>query len=50
MAGDVRHSGGQWRAMVGAPDLWIGATWHGPLTTGVTGEFPPSQHSDRWSL
>jgi hypothetical protein len=29
---------------------WIGATWHGPLATGVTGEFPPSQRSDRWSL
>jgi hypothetical protein len=29
---------------------WICATWHGPLATGVTGEFPPSQCSDRWSL
>jgi hypothetical protein len=22
---------------------WIGATWRGPLTTDVTGRFPPSQ-------
>jgi hypothetical protein len=29
---------------------WIGATWHGPLATGVTGRFPPSQCSDWWSL
>jgi hypothetical protein len=29
---------------------WIGATWRGPLATGVTGELPPSQRSDRWSL
>jgi hypothetical protein len=29
---------------------WIGATWPGQLATGVTGEFPPSQRSDRWSL
>jgi hypothetical protein len=50
MAGDVRRSGGQWRATGGAPGWWIGATWHGPLATGVTGEFPPSLRSDRWSL
>jgi hypothetical protein len=29
---------------------WIGATWHGPLATGVTGKFPLSHRSDRWSL
>jgi hypothetical protein len=29
---------------------WIGATWRGPLTTDVTGRFPPSQRSDQWSL
>jgi hypothetical protein len=29
---------------------WIGATWRGPLATGVTGELPLSQRSDRWSL
>jgi hypothetical protein len=29
---------------------WIGATWRGPLATGVTGKLPPSQRSDRWSL
>jgi hypothetical protein len=50
MAGDVRRSGGQWRATGGAPGRWIGATWHGPLAPGVTGEFPPSQRSDRWLL
>jgi hypothetical protein len=50
MADDVRRSGGQLRTTGGAPGRWIGATWHGPLATGVTGEFPPSQRSDRWSL
>jgi hypothetical protein len=29
---------------------WIGATWHGPLATGVMGKFPPSQRSNRWLL
>jgi hypothetical protein len=29
---------------------WIGATWHGPLATSVTGRLPSSQRSDRWSL
>jgi hypothetical protein len=29
---------------------WISATWRSPLATAVTGELPPSQHSDRWSL
>jgi hypothetical protein len=50
MAGDVRRLDGQWRAAGGAPIRWIGATWHGPLATNVTGEFTPTQRSDRWSL
>jgi hypothetical protein len=29
---------------------WIVASWHSPLATGVTGELPPSQRSDWWSL
>jgi hypothetical protein len=45
-------AGGGARRWLGvrARHLWIGATWHGPLATAVTGEFPPSQRSDRWSL
>jgi hypothetical protein len=31
-------------------DRWIGATWRGPLATGVMGKLPLSQRSDRWSL
>jgi hypothetical protein len=50
MAGDVRHPGGKWRAAGGAPVRWIGATWHSPLATIVTGESTPTQRSDRWSL
>jgi hypothetical protein len=50
MAGDVRRPSGQWRAAGGAPVRWIGATWHGPLATIVTGESTPTQRSDRWSL
>jgi hypothetical protein len=50
MAGDVRRPGGQWRAVGGASVRWIGATWHGPLATIVTGESTPTQRSDRWSL
>jgi hypothetical protein len=43
MVGDVRRLDGQWRAMSGAPVRRIGATWHCPLATDVTGEFTPAQ-------
>jgi hypothetical protein len=31
-------------------DLWIDATWRGPLATDGTGELPPVQRSDLRSL
>jgi hypothetical protein len=49
MVGNVRRLGGQWRAVGGAPVRWIGATWRHPLATDVTGEFTPTQRSDRRS-
>jgi hypothetical protein len=42
-----------WRPMARhrlCADRWIDATWRGPLATDDTGELPPAQCSDRWSL